>query len=80
MDYDNRQDRAEMLVKIFRNLGDKNIPLHNQNYSGNQIADEIENMTDLGKNLVAVAGFVIQAFNSTPEFFIKDRNDFLGNT
>lgn len=71
MDYGNRQDKAEILVKAFRNLADKNVPWSGKNYSGNQIADEIENMTDLGKSLVAVAGFVIQALNSTPEVFLQ---------
>lgn len=65
MDYGDRQTRAEMLVKSFRKQGDKVYPL--QGYQGRtsitgaEMADEIEKMTPVGRNIVAVAGLVIEA-------------------
>jgi len=61
MNYDDRQERAEMLVKTFRGHGLKIFDLNGKSYTGNRVADEIENMTDLGKNLVAIAGIVLHA-------------------
>jgi hypothetical protein len=67
MDYGDRQERAEMLIKTFRAQGSKII--QGSILTGEQVADEIENMTEYGKNLVAVAGLVLHAIAITPEFF-----------
>jgi len=69
MDYGDRQDRANLLIKLLREkakagsdiiyddkLGNK--------YTASEVADNIENQTSLGKQLVAVAGFVFHAFYS----------------
>lgn len=74
MDYGDRQERAEMLIKVFRSKGQEKFPnvMPGRELSGEEVASEIENMTPLGKSLVAVAGFVIQAMSSTPEFFGKN--------
>ena len=70
MDYGDRQDRAEIIVKLFRERANTK-PYPKSNHTYGQMADEIENMTELGREVVAVAGFVFQAFGSTPEFFSK---------
>lgn len=67
MDYGDRQERAENLMQIFRAQGSKVIK--GSNFTGEQIANEIENMTEYGKSLVAVAGLILHALASTPEFF-----------
>lgn len=71
MNYGDRQERAEMLVRAFRSQGTKVFNMQNRAYTSDQIANEIECMTDLGKELVAVAGLVLQAMLSTPDLFRK---------
>ena len=62
-----------MLVKLFREKGPVPMrsPVHGRVYTASEIADEIERMTDVGQSMVAVAGIVLQALNTTPEFFAK---------
>jgi hypothetical protein len=67
MNYGDRQERADMLIKVFCAQGSKIIV--GSSLTGEQIANEIENMTEYGKSLVAVAGLVLHAIASTPEFF-----------
>lgn len=67
MNYEERQDRAELLIRTFRAQGSKII--QGYNLTGEQIANEIETMTDFGKSLVAVAGLVLHAMATTPELF-----------
>jgi hypothetical protein len=70
MDYGDRQARAEMLVKAFRARGSKTIRSpRGQILTCEAVAVEIEGMTDLGRDLVAVAGLVLHAMQATPEFF-----------
>jgi hypothetical protein len=70
MNYGARQERAEMLVQVFRRRGDLPLPpFGGRVYTGSEVADEIEAMSDLGRGIVAVGGFVLQALNATPEFF-----------
>ncbi len=73
MNYGDRQDRAEMLVTMFR-ASNTTHDWNGRSYSSEEIANEIENMTDLGQSLVAVAGMVLAARAATPEFFAK-RNE-----
>lgn len=68
MDYGDRQDRAEILVQSFRESV-RQYPVRGELLSGPEVANEIEQMTDLGRDLVAVAGLVLYAMNQTPEFF-----------
>lgn len=57
-----------MLVRKFRSLGSEiAMPLGGRIYTGAEIADEIERMTDVGKSVVAAAGIVLQAKATTPE-------------
>ncbi len=72
MDYGDRQTRAEGLVKMFRAQPRATFPWRDRSYTGAEIADEIEGMTEFGRTLVAVAGFVIEAINRTPEFFRRE--------
>jgi hypothetical protein len=67
MDYGDRQERAEILVRTFRAQGSKII--QGSSLTGEQVANEIENMTEYGKSIVAVAGLVLHAMATTPEFF-----------
>ena len=67
MDYGDRQERAEILVRTFRAQGLKII--QGSDLTGEQVANEIENMTEYGKSLIAVAGLVLHALASTPELF-----------
>lgn len=69
MDYGDRQDRAKAMIRSFRANKDYRHDLNGRTYTGDDVAREIEHMTDLGQSLVAVMGFVIQAKISTPEFF-----------
>jgi hypothetical protein len=63
------------MVKRFRSNPSKVFPHPTRDYTGEEIALEIEQMTEMGQNLVAVGGFVLQAMNATPEFFTKDKAD-----
>lgn len=65
MDYGDRQDRAEVLVKSFRESV-RQYPMRDRLLSGPDVANEIEQMTDLGRDLVAVAGLLFFAMNQTP--------------
>jgi hypothetical protein len=76
MDYGERRDRAERLVRILRENPDmkpyKNVTT-GQVYSPAEVADEIENMTLVGKTLVAVAGLVECALVNDPELRARVR-------
>lgn len=65
MDYGDRQKRAELLVKWFRADGDK-VVNPNTGETGNELAQHIEDQTERGKEVVAVAGFVFQAVARDP--------------
>jgi hypothetical protein len=70
MDYGDRQQRAEYLIKRFRSEPSKIYrDWKDVFYTYAQIADDIENMTEFGRTIVAVAGLVSYAMNATPEFF-----------
>lgn len=71
MNYGDRQSRAEVLVKAFRARGSETHDWKGRAFTGAEIACEIEGMTDLGRSLVAVAGFVLHAMQTTPEFFAR---------
>lgn len=58
-----------MLVRTFRSAGQETFPWKGSTMSGQQIAAEIEGMTEFGQSLVAVAGIVLHALASTPDFF-----------
>lgn len=66
MNYGDRQERAEMLSKTFRAQSQKVFSWKDQRYTGEEIALEIEGMTDLGKALVATAALVMDALKLTP--------------
>jgi hypothetical protein len=70
MNYGDRQKRAEMIVKAFRSKGETVFPLGDRTYTGEEIALEVEGETELGKSLVATAGLVLRAIESTPELLI----------
>lgn len=62
MNYGDRQERAEFLIRTFRAQGP--MVIQGSNLTGEQIANEIENMTEYGKSLVAVAGLILHAMVS----------------
>lgn len=66
MDYGSRQARAEFLVRVFRAQGAASFDAGTAftSMTGAEIADHIENMTDQGKTLVAIAGFVLRALRT----------------
>jgi len=65
VDYGERQARALEIINRCRSRPDKDavafINSDGTKYSYAQIADEIEQMTDIGRETMAVAGLVIQA-------------------
>lgn len=63
MDYGERQERAEMLVKHFREQGDE-VLLNGR--TGDQIAQDIEDQNDEGRTTVAIAGLVLFAKSQDP--------------
>lgn len=77
MDYGERQDRAKFLVKQLRGMAavDPTKVLHKDwrgvPYTASDMADAIENHTDVGTATVAVAGLVFLAMGATPEFVLR---------
>jgi len=74
MNYGDRQERAEYLVNRFRTSPTAKPWTDNvtgKTYSPAELADEIENMTHVGRSIVAVAGIVFTAIANDPEFFKK---------
>jgi hypothetical protein len=73
VDYGDRQERALEIIQRCRTRPDRDTVAYIDQdgtwYSYAQIADEIEQMTEIGRETVAVAGLVIQAFNTTPDLF-----------
>ena len=70
MNYGERQDRAEMLIKMLRKQSDKIFRDSQSNeYTYDQLASFIEDETEFGQELVAFAGLVIQALKNSPELF-----------
>ncbi len=70
MDYGDRQDRALYLIKRFREAGDNGkayTDYKGRVYTPAQMADEIEQETDLGKTMLAVAGIVFAATSRDPD-------------
>jgi hypothetical protein len=76
MNYGDRQDRALYLIKTLRARPNQNEIIYHgyligadrlnagTPYSVKEIADNIEQQTELGQELVAVAGIVFTALNS----------------
>ena len=68
MDYGERQDRAEALVKAFLQHPDQTGVIYRdpmgRTYTAENIASEVMEETELGKNIVAVAGLVLVAMLS----------------
>lgn len=60
MDYGDRQERAEYLVKILRERGNEVVDIATSR-TGNDLAQNIEDQTEEGHTLVAVAGLVFHA-------------------
>jgi hypothetical protein len=65
MDYGERQDRAEMLVKALRAAPNKTEVVwtdwYGEEYTARRIAEHIEDQSEYGVSIVAIAGFVLQA-------------------
>lgn len=61
MDYGERQERAQMLIDILKQKSQNIFTINNRTYTGKQVVEEIESMTDLGKSIVATAGLVFRA-------------------
>ena len=73
MDYGDRQERALFLVNRLRESQHQD-RVYTSNTDGKiytpaDIADEIEKETELGKEILAIAGLVFHAMRATPEFF-----------
>jgi len=68
MDYGDRQDRALMLVKALREQKDQSKVVYTdyrgQVFTAKDIADYIEEQSDLGRSIVATAGLVIQCLKA----------------
>jgi hypothetical protein len=60
MDYGERQERAEFLVKALREHPDR--MWRDKTFA--EMADEIENQTDDGRTLVVISGLVLAALLS----------------
>lgn len=67
MNYGQRQERAELLVKAFRNMAvtEPNGTFKGRSYA--EWADEIERQTVDGRDLVYHAGLILRALASRPE-------------
>lgn len=62
MNYGSRQSRAEWIVSCMRGKTEPVWKDHlGKPYTPDQIADEIEKETDVGRSFVAIGGFVLQA-------------------
>lgn len=65
MDYGENQERAILLVRIFRAHSDQKstvyVDMDGQEYTAAELADEIEIQSDVGNNILALSGFVMQA-------------------
>lgn len=72
MDYGDRQERAEYLVKRLRE--NPTLTLKGQSITAGELADEIEGMTVRGRGFVAVAGIVQTAMANDPEWFQEGRS------
>ena len=57
MDYGDRQERALFLIKNLRENPDQTTKVLGM--SRKELADHIENMTEIGKEVLAVAGLVL---------------------
>jgi len=66
MNYGTRQERAELLVKRFRELAVLEPDGKFQDHSYAEIADEIERQTDFGRGVVYVGGLVLRALAAGP--------------
>lgn len=72
-DYGDRQERADHLIRILRASPDHPyVDMRGQSWMPRELANEIEDGTEMGQTILAVGGFVIQALNTTPEFFKKE--------
>jgi hypothetical protein len=60
MDYGERQERAEFLVKTLREHPDR--VWRDKTFA--EMASEVENQTDAGRTLVAISGLVLTALLS----------------
>jgi hypothetical protein len=70
-DWGERQERADYLLKILHKDPDRiaKFPLDHRQYTYAEVADHIERGTVVGREVMAVAGIVLQAMSATPEFF-----------
>lgn len=57
MDYGDRQERALFLIKNLRSNPDQTTKVNGM--SRKELADHIENMTEKGQEIVAVAGLIL---------------------
>jgi hypothetical protein len=68
MDYGERQERAVHLVKILRESPNQantyKDTITGKEYTPAEIADEIENETDIGREILAVSGLVFTALGN----------------
>ncbi len=71
MNYGDRQERAEAVVRALRQspTPDRDFLIGKRSFTAGQMANEIEAMTEDGQACVAMAGLVLHAIASTPEFF-----------
>lgn len=65
MDYGDRQDRAVRLVEALRESV-RQYPVKGKLLFGSDLANEIEQMTDLGQEIVAVPGLLFYVLNYNP--------------
>jgi hypothetical protein len=69
MDYGDRQERALYLVKCCREHPDQKGTIYRdyqkRAYTASELADAIENQTDVGVNLVAMTGLISSALFDT---------------
>lgn len=61
MNYGKRQERAELLVKAFRDLAVKEPDGKFKGRSYTQVAEEIERQTEIGRDLVYHGGLILRA-------------------
>jgi hypothetical protein len=64
MKYGKRQERAELLVKKFRDMAIVEPDGKFKGRSYTEVADEIEHQTEVGRELVYMSGLVLRALEA----------------